>query len=232
MAHEQGVYFTMHGARDAVATGLSHIEQHVDGIERAVTEDPGLVFDLAKTVVESTCRTILAERAVTFSPSDDLPQLFRAVSRNLPFLPIELSTNAEIRGSLVQTISGLHTAIQGICELRNQCGSVSHGSAGPRPTLESAQALLAAEAADAIIGFLYRVHQQDRLPRPSGRALYDENVDFNAVIDEVHDIIRIYEVEFRPSDVLFQMEPETYRIYLGEFATEREETVLAAEQAT
>jgi len=35
-------------------------------------------------------------------------------------------------------------------------------------------------------------------------------------------MIRIYEVEFRPSEVLFQMEPETYRVYLAEFDAEVE----------
>ena len=54
--------FVMHGARAAMAGGMLHIEEQVKSIERAVTENPGLAFDLAKTVVESTCRSILAER--------------------------------------------------------------------------------------------------------------------------------------------------------------------------
>jgi hypothetical protein len=41
-------------------------------------------------------------------------------------------------------------------------------------------------------------------------------------VDEEHGIIRIYEAEFRPSEVLFQMEPETYRVYLAEFDAEDE----------
>lgn len=61
--------FAMHGARDAIAAGLEHIEEQVTGIEQAVVDNPGLAFDLAKTLVESVC--------------------------------------------LEQTLSGLHTAIQG-----------------------------------------------------------------------------------------------------------------------
>jgi hypothetical protein len=79
--------FTMHGARYAIAGGLVHIEEQVKGIERAVVENPGLAFDLAKTVVESTCRSILTERNITFGTLDDLPKLFRAVTTNLPLLP-------------------------------------------------------------------------------------------------------------------------------------------------
>ena len=116
----------------------------------------------------------------------------------------------------------MSTAIQGICELRNQCGFASHGSGDPRPVMEAVQALLAAEAADTIVGFLHRVHRQDRTPPPSPRPSFDDNGAFNDHVDEAFGPIRIFEVEFRPSEVLFRMEPETYRIYLAEFdATER-----------
>ena len=56
--------FVMHGARARDGGRAAHIEEQVKGIERAVVENPGLAFDLAKTVVESACRTILAERKI------------------------------------------------------------------------------------------------------------------------------------------------------------------------
>ncbi len=215
--------FVMHGARDAVACGLVHIEQQVHALELAVADNPGLAFDLAKTLVESVCRAVLGERLIAFDEVDDLPKLFKTASNHLPFLPVSASDAAETRKSLAQTLNGLSTAIQGICELRNQCGFASHGSGGPRPPMESVQALLAAEAADAIVGFLHRVHRQDRAPAPSPRALYDDNADFNDSVDEAHGMIRIYDAEFRPSEVLFQMEPESYRVYLAEFGAEEED---------
>lgn len=214
--------FMMHGARDAIAGGLVHIEQQVKSIEQAVAENPGLAFDLAKTLVESVCRTVLSERAIAHSYDDDLPKLFRTVTQLLPFLPAGASAEGEVRKSLAQTLNGLHTALQGICELRNQCGFASHGSGNPRPEMEGVQALLAAEAADAIVGFLHRVHRQDRAFTPNPRAEYEDNADFNESVDETHGVIRIFESQFRPSEVLFQMEPETYRVYLAEFATEAE----------
>lgn len=214
--------FVMHGARDAIAGGLTHVEQQVKSIEQAVVENPGLAFDLAKTLIESACRAILGERNIAFSEDDDLPRLFKTASQNLPFLPPIASGEAEVRHSLKRTLGGLSTAIQGICELRNQCGFASHGPGAPRPAMESVQALLAAEAADTIVGFLHRVHRQDRTPPPLPRAPHDDNPEFNESVDEAHGMIRIYEVEFRPSEVLFQMEPETYRVYLAEFDAEAE----------
>ena len=216
--------FVMHGARDAVAQGLVHIERQVRALEAAVVDNPALAFDLAKTLVESVCRAVLGERSIGFEDSDDLPRLFRTVTTHLPFLPPTASGEAQARDSLRKTLGGLSTAIQGICELRNRCGFASHGSGASRAPIESVQALLVAEAADTIVGFLYRVHRQDRTPPPSPRALYEENVAFNDSVDETHGMINIFDVQFRPSDVLFQMEPETYRVYLAEFDAETEGT--------
>ena len=213
--------FIMHGARDAVA-GAVHIEQQVQALELAVVENPGLAFDLAKTLVESVCRAVLGERSIAFGEADDLPKLFKTASTHLPFLPATATDAAETRKSLARTMNGLHTAMQGICELRNQCGFASHGAGTPRPAMESVQALLAAEAADTIVGFLHRVHRQDRTPPASPRALYEASPAFNDSVDDALGMIHIYEAEFRPSEVLFEMEPETYRVYLAEFDADAE----------
>jgi Abortive infection C-terminus len=210
--------FVMHGAREASEGGLVHIEKQVKGIERAVGENPGLAFDLAKTLVESVCRAALDERSVASSPDDDLPRLFKTATNTLPFLPTEASGEGEIRKSLVQTLNGQHTAIQGICELRNQCGFASHGSGISRPAMESVQALLAAEAADAIVGFLHRVHRQDRTLPVSPRRGYADNPEFNESVDELHERVRIFDEDFDPSRVLFEMAPEPYHVYLADFS--------------
>lgn len=209
--------FVMYGARAAMAGGLTHIEEQIKGIERAVVENPGLAFDLAKTVVESACRAILVERRVTFAPDDDLPRLYKAVTVDLPMLPIAASGEAEARKSLVQTLNGLHTALQGVCELRNAYGFASHGADGPRPLMESVQALLAAQAADAIVGFLHRVHRQSALV-PSARLEYDDSEDFNSYVDEANEQVKIFDLAYRPSEVLFAVDHAAYRDLLADYA--------------
>lgn len=221
----------MHGARDAIAAGLSHVEEQVKSLELAVAENPALAFDLARTLVESACRSILTDRKVAFSEDDDLPRLFRLASQHLPFLPPAATGDAEARESLKRTLGGMSTTIQGICQLRNRCGFASHGSGGPRPAMESVQALVAAGAADTIVGFLHRTHRQDREPALSPRALYDRNEAFNDSVDEAHGPFRVFEVKFNPSEVLFEMEPETYRVYLAEFEADAALEEPAAEPA-
>jgi len=215
--------FVMHGARVAMAGGLPHIEEQVKGIERAVTENPGLAFDLAKTLLESVCRTILSARNIPYTNDDDLPRLFKETTSRLPFLPASASQEVEARRSLTQTLNGLHRAVQGVCELRNTCGFASHGSDRARPPMESVQALLAAQSADAIIGFLYRVHQQDRGAPPGVKPEYHGNSDFNRYVDEANSFVRIFALEYKPSEVLFAVDPEAYHDALEGYESEREE---------
>ena len=83
--------------------------------------------------------------------------------------------------------------------------------------MEGVQALLAAEAADAIVGFLHRVHREDRTPQRPAGGTFDDNSAFNDSLDENFGPLRIHAMEFRASEVLFALEPETYRIYLADF---------------
>ena len=95
--------------------------------------------------------------------------------------------------------------------------------------MEGVQALLAAGAADAIVGFLHRVHRADRTPppRPAGET-FDDNSAFNESLDENFGPFRIFEIEFRPSEVLFMLEPETYRIYLADYGGPTDSETLAS----
>lgn len=215
--------FVMHGARAAVAGGMSHIEEQVKALELAVVENTGLAFDLARTLIESACRTIIAEREGKFDKDDDLPKLFKLVTLSVPFLPAALAADVGARKSLQQTISGLSTALQGVCELRNAFGFASHGSEGPHPAMEGVQALLAAQAADAIIGFLYRVHRQD-LSRPRSVPLdYNDHTDFNEWIDEQSEPVQILALPpYQPSEVLFNVDLEAYRDLLSDYKADVE----------
>jgi hypothetical protein len=88
--------------------------------------------------------------------------------------------------------------------------------------METAQAVLAAETADAIVGFLYRVHRQDHIARITPKLTYGDNIEFNDYVDGLHESVRIFDEEFQPSKVLFELAPEPYRVYLAEYPPESE----------
>ena len=209
--------FTMRGARIAISRGLNHIEEQVDAIERAVVENSGLVFDLAKTLVESTCRTILSERRVPWNDREDLPRLFQKVRYNLPVLPPEESQASAVRDSITRIIGGLSGTIQAISELRNQLSFASHGGDRPRPSMEITHAILAAQSADTIVGFLYQIHTTELTTSIDVESSPARDYEFDSFVDAQHETVRVLDLEFTPSDILFQMEPESYRILLAEF---------------
>jgi Abortive infection C-terminus len=232
MADTPATAFTMFGARNAITGGLAHIDTQVDALERAVTDNPGLAFDLARTVVESTCRTIMIERGIVFDKDDDLPRLFKSLTGNLPLLPLAAAAEVGARKSLMQTLNGLHTALQGVCELRNAYGFASHGSAGPRASMESDQALLAAQAADAIIGFLHRVHRQESATIPGTRLEYLDSSAFNEYVDGANSAVQIFDLTYAPSEVLFGVDQDAYRELLAEFDSEVEPVASSTEDGS
>lgn len=213
------VDFVMSGARNAIARGFDELTEHVNAIEKALDENPGLAIDLARTITEMTCRRILVECNVQYRDDADLPALFRQVRHSVRMLPPDASSEAGIRRSIDQALNGLHTAMQGISALRNQAGFASHGHPYGPPRMERLQALLAVTSADAIVGFLYDAHTYDRTVSCDGTVpSYGENQEYNDFIDESYGAVEIFDSVFHASAILFQMEPTTYNIHLNEFS--------------
>jgi hypothetical protein len=161
-------------------------------------------------------------REETFDANDNLPKLFKTVVKNLPMLPVAASAEIEARRSLEQTMNGLHTALHGVCELRNIHGFASHGKEESRPPLGSIQALLAAQTADTIIGFFHRLHLQDRTQPDGPRLAYEDNVGFNNYVDEANEPVSIFDLMYQPSEVLFSVDLDAYRTLLAELDVEED----------
>lgn len=186
-------------------------------LEQAIWDEPGLAFDLAKTLVESVCKTVLNDRGILFAKDDDLPKLYRTVTTYLPLLPASASSDVAARDSVKRALGGMSAALIGICELRNAHGFASHGSASERGTLESTEALLAAQAADAIVGFLYANHVRERRTGEAPVPTYKDNVDFNDYVDSANDAVGIFELEYQPSEVLFYVDKSAYYEKLADY---------------
>ena len=213
----------MVGARSAILDGpiAEAIEQQIGAIENALASVPDFAFDLSKTLVESVCKTVLADIGQPADSNWNAPQLLKETTSRLALLPRGHPDPAKARSSVETTIRGLLQTIQGLCELRNGYGMASHGRDGFSARLDLRQATLAAQAADTIVSFLYRIHRDALMQTPGVRVYYEDHADFNHAFDRDNEPIRLGDVILLPSRVLFYGDREAYKAALNEYLAEQ-----------
>lgn len=217
--------FQMVGSRAAVLDGpiAEAIKQQIHAIENALESVPDFAFDLSKTLVESVCKTVLADIGQPADPNWDAPKLLKETTNRLALVPRNHPDPAKARDSVEKTIRGLLQTIQGLCELRNGYGMASHGRDAFSARLDLRQATLAAQAADTIVSFLYRIHRDALTQTPGARVYYEDHAKFNEAFDRDNDTIRLGDLELLPSRVLFHADREAYKAALNDFIAERNE---------
>ena len=215
--------FQMVGVRSAILEGpiAESIEQQIEAIENALESVPDFAFDLSKTLVESVCKTVLVDIGQPTNPKWNTPKLVKETTNHLNLLPRSHPEPAKARGAVEDTVRGMAQTIQGLCQLRNNYGMASHGRDAFSARLDLRQATLAAQAADTIVSFLYRIHRDARSQSPGERVHYEDHADFNEEFDRSHEPVRLGEVELLPSQVLFSGDREAYKEALNEFIAER-----------
>lgn len=232
--------FQMASARGILerAEGAIQIRQQVEAIEEAVHDRPAMVFDLAKALVETICKTILDELSVGYDNNFDTPKLLWETLNRLQLFPSGHESPSDVTGNIKKTVNGLMTTVQGLCGLRTREGMVSHGREAFSANLEPVQALLAANAADTVAGFLWNVHKSYSPTGRPERISYEDNPEFNDWVDQIHELpVMIFDLPYRHSEILFHLDRQVYRDALQEHLTNPEpdedvEDSPAVEQAT
>lgn len=205
--------FQMAGARGILerAGGAIQIRQQVEAIEEAIHDRPAMVFDLAKALVETICKTILDELGVGYDNNFDAPKLLRETLIRLQLFPSGHESPSDVTESIKKTVNGLMTTVQGLCDLRTREGMASHGREAFSTNLEPVQALLAASAADTVAGFLWNVHKSYSPTGRPERLSYEDNPEFNEWVDQIHEPpVMIFELPYKHSEILFQLDRQAY----------------------
>jgi hypothetical protein len=219
MTEERSTRFELVGAR-AVLEHLGNpaaLELNISTLERAVSQNPALAVDVAKSLVETACKAICRERGCTPDDNCDLQKLVRLTSDALQLTPGGHRRPGELRRGLGKALSGLSAVVQGIAEVRNIEGSVSHGKDVDWTSIGQAQAELVARAADTVVHFLYMAHLGQAAKPGVPKLRYEDNPDFNASIDDMSEPVMILDSPYRPSEVLFYVDNEAYRAALSQF---------------
>lgn len=148
--------------REALAaTDPGYVAQQITRMEAAVYDDPPLAIGTAKELVETTCKTILRERAIAFDDSLDLPQLVKLVAKNLKLTPDDVTDADAVGQTLRRLLGNLGSVTYGVAELRNLHGT-GHGRVANNRGLSTRHAKLAVGAAAALVVFLLDTHREDQ----------------------------------------------------------------------
>ncbi|AFU99833.2 abortive infection family protein [Simiduia agarivorans] len=149
----------MSSAKEVLSgTDLVYVAQQITRMEAAVNNDPSLAIGTAKELIESCCKTILAERGVAVGSSDDVPKLVKATVKELKLTPSDIPDEAKAADSIRKLLSNLASVASGIAELRNKYGT-GHGKEGSTKGLSSRHAKLAVGAASTLAVFLVETHR-------------------------------------------------------------------------
>ena len=226
---DEATGFVMHGAREilALAGNAVHLEQQINAIEIAVLHLPNLAVDLARTLVETICKTILNDRGQSDCDTLGFKDLLKATYAAVQLVPDGKLSSPEGQAALRNLAENLDAAILGISQLRQAEGLASHGKDAYFSPLEGVQAEFVARAADALVAYLYKSHRR-YLGTPLVRLLeYKDNPKLNEHIDSNNDTIAIFDLQYKPSEVLFSADRQAYLDLLASFeeetVTEREE---------
>lgn len=208
--------FRMDGARAILAATPEalHLQQQILAIEKAVAETPALAIDLAKTLVETVCKTILTDLKVDFVANDDCHALMKQTLLQMRLFPDGHLRPAEIQGQLTKLTNNLISAVQCLSEIRNREGLASHGRDAFASSLDNLQAEFAARSADAVVRFMWAAHTAYTRTSAKARMRYEEMGEFNGWIDNYQyeeTPVAIFENTYKQSEILFKLDLDAYR---------------------
>ena len=142
---------------DALDAGW--MQKEIERLENAVDRDPALAIGTAKDLVESCCKSILQKRGVAFTTSAGLPDLTKALVKELKLVPEGISDEARGAETVRLILRNLSSLTHYLAELRGMYGS-GHGRDGRHRGLEPRHARLAVASAVAFIDFVTDTHHR------------------------------------------------------------------------
>lgn len=147
----------------AISEALENFD--AEGVHRAWAKaldrrggDPEGAITMARTLLETTCKRILEECAVSYSESDDLPKLYRVTAETLRLAPNQFTEPV-----FKAILGACHTLVSNLGTLRNKIGD-AHGKGRP-VKVAPRHAALAVHLAGATAVFLAETHADRKATR-------------------------------------------------------------------
>jgi len=145
----------------AAVFDAKHMADQIHRMESSVESDPSLAIGTAKELIETCCKTIMAERGKPVTGTPDISTLTKQTLKELKLVPENVPEAARGRDIIKRLLSNLGTIGNGLAELRGLYGT-GHGHDGKAVGLRPRHAKLAVGAAATLATFLFETHQETK----------------------------------------------------------------------
>lgn len=145
----------------AKVLNANHLAEQIRRLEASVETDPSLAIGTAKELIETCCKTILAERGKPVAGTPDVSTLTKETLKELKLVPEGVPDSARGADVIKRLLSNLGTIGNGLAELRGLYGT-GHGKHGSASGLSTRHAKLAVGAAATLAVFLFETHKETR----------------------------------------------------------------------
>lgn len=140
----------------------NHLAEQIRRLEASIETDPSLAIGTAKELIETCCKTILAERGKLVAGTPDVSTLTKATLKELRLVPEDIPDAARGADVIKRLLSNLGAIGNGLAELRGLYGT-GHGKHGRATGLGVRHAKLAVGAAATLVVFLFETHKETKL---------------------------------------------------------------------
>jgi hypothetical protein len=137
----------------------NHLKEQIRRLEGSIDSDPSLAIGTAKELIETCCKTILAERGKPVAGIPDVSSLTKETLKELKLVPEGIPDGARGADVIKRLLSNLGTIGNGLAELRGLYGT-GHGKHGSTTGLGARHAKLAVGAASTLAVFLFETHKE------------------------------------------------------------------------
>lgn len=154
-----------------LALNFEAVQFEVDRALESAERDPPVAVTAACVIIESVCRSILAEMGLEAPAKRDVEGLLRAVQEPLGLSPARSDLAPLIAADVRQVLGGLTTVAKGIGAMRTHGGSAHAHEVGQAP-IDARIARFAIHSASTIALFLIETwERKQRREKPSLPAL-------------------------------------------------------------
>lgn len=142
----------------AVEFNAEYLMHEIRRVEQGVETDPTQAIGSAKELIETCCKTIMAERGKPITDKPEIQPLVRRTAEELKLVPDGVPESAKGAEYIKKLLGNLATVCQSLAELRNIYGT-GHGKEGRTKGLLPRHAKLAVGAAATLAVFLFETHK-------------------------------------------------------------------------